>query len=114
MLFLGNWMLQVLKSRNISSLIGRSLSLEARLGGGRHLVLKLHPFLHQLRLLVYSELTLSVQLQRGESVTEHRIRVLLTSNNLKVVVMSRRSLEVLVLYPSWRLLILVLVVELLR
>ena len=114
MLLLGNWMLQVLKSRDISSQIGRSLSLETRLGGSRHLVLKLHPFFHQLRLLVSSELALSVQLQRGESVTEHRIRILLTSNNLKVIVMSRRSLEVLVLYPSWRLLILVLVVELLR
>lgn len=78
------------------------------------MVLELHPFFHQLRLLVSTELTLSVQLQRGESVTEHRIWVLLTSNNLKVVVMSRRSLEALVLCPSWRLLILVLVVELLR
>ena len=107
-------MLQVLKSRNISSLIGRSLSLETRLGRGRHLVLELNPLFHQLRLLVSSELALSVQLQRGESVTEHRIRVLLTSNNLKVVVMSRRSLEVVVLRPFGRLLILVLVVELLR
>ena len=80
--------------------------------------MELNPLLDELRLLVSRELTLGVEFQRGKSITEHRIWVLLTSHNLKIIIGTVRSgsLQILLqdLSSSSRLLILSFVVELLN